>query len=716
MRKTLLIISLLLCSIVGASATEYPLNVVTFNIRYDNPEDGANNWKHRRDRVAEFIRSSESDIAGMQEVLANQFADLRERLPEYTAIGVGRDDGASKGEYNPLFYRTDRFFPLSSGTFWLSETPDVAASKGWDGACRRIATWALLHDAVSNDTLLAINTHLDHVGHTARRESVKILLQRIDSLAQNHPVILTGDFNSGVGSEVIRSIIDPADPRHLRDSRTMARTVSGPEWSFHDFGKIPIAERPLLDYIFTKGYGIRVESMGVADFPDHTPYISDHAPVTASLRLIGRPSERCFVSPAIEKEIERVSASISDPKLREMYKICFPNTLDTTVRFSSDSIPDTFIITGDIDAMWLRDSSAQIWPYLPFMKEDEALRRLVEGLIRRQTACLLIDPYANAFNFGPTGSYWETDYTAPMSKYLHERKYELDSLCYPIRLAYSYWQITGDTSVFTADWQKAMGMVLDVMEEQRRIDSPGSYWFYRKCERPTDSQPNGGYGHPVRPTGMIFSAFRPSDDATQYGFHVPSNMMASVELRHLAEILDAACADASMARRSVKLAEGIDEGIRRHAVVNHPAYGDVYAYEVDGYGNHLLMDDANVPSLLSAPYIGYCEPSDTIYLNTRRLIWSEDNPYFFKGAAGEGIGGPHVGTGYIWPMSIIMRGLTATDPTERQQCAAMLRDTDSDTLMMHESFRADDASRFTRPWFAWANTLFAELIAGSCHP
>lgn len=431
------------------------------------------------------------------------------------------------------------------------------------------------------------------------------------------------------------------------------------------------------------------------------------------------PEDRKFVSEAVEKKIDEVSKLIADEKLRKMFEICFPNTLDTTVKFSQEQDgPDTFIITGDIDAMWLRDSSAQVWPYLSLINDDDQLKLMIAGLISRQAKCILIDPYANAFNDGPKGSYWETDYTQPMAKELHERKYELDSLCYPIRLAYQYWKLTGDSSIFDKTWEKAMKLAVATMRTQQRKENIGDYSFYRECERPTDSQINEGWGAPVKPNGMIFSAFRPSDDATQYGFLVPSNMMAVVSLRQLAEIASEVYNDNDFAEECTSLAVEVDAGIENFAIVNNPNKGTVYAYEVDGFGNHTFMDDANIPSLLSAPYIGYCNAEDSIYLNTRELVWSDDNPYFFKGNAGEGIGGPHVGLDAAWPMSIIMRGLTSTDPEEIKECLRMLRDTDGDTFMMHESFNVNDASKFTRKWFAWANTLFGELIlkTAKSHP
>lgn len=446
---------------------------------------------------------------------------------------------------------------------------------------------------------------------------------------------------------------------------------------------------------------LRPSSVFASSATSNPKYVSLRPPV----------DKRHFVSRAVEAAIESNKPKIKDEKLRWMFENCFPNTLDTTVRFKmKDGRPDTFVITGDIDAMWLRDSSAQVWPYLPLMKDDKELQLLIAGLINRQAECIRIDPYANAFNDGPLGSYWETDHTQHMVKELHERKWEIDSLCYPIRLAWNYWQLTGDTAVFDADWHEAMLLVLRTFREQQRKNGLGPYSFMRDCDRPTDSQINNGWGAPVKPVGLIVSAFRPSDDATQYGFLIPSNMFAVVSLRQLAEIEKAVYRNETFAAECIALAEEVDGAIRKYGTVNHPMCGRVYAFEVDGFGNALCMDDANVPSLLSAPYLGYCSINDALYRNTRKMIWSEHNPYFFKGKAGEGVGGPHVGLNYIWPMSIIMKAMTTDNPEEIRLCLKQLRDTDGGTGFMHESFHSENAEDFTRSWFAWVNTLFGELM------
>jgi meiotically up-regulated gene 157 (Mug157) protein len=293
---------------------------------------------------------------------------------------------------------------------------------------------------------------------------------------------------------------------------------------------------------------------------------------------------------------------------------------------------------------------------------------------------------------------------------LHERKWEIDSLCYTVRLAHGYWKTTGDTSVLDADWRDAARLIVRTFKDQQRKDGPGPYKFQRMTAVSYDTVPLGGYGNPTRKVGLIHSMFRPSDDACLYPFLVPSNLFAVISLRQLAEIFDEEIGDPDFADECGALADGVEEAVREHAVAEHPAHGRVYAYEVDGFGNALFIDDANVPSLLALPYLGAARSSDTVYQATRRLVLSDDNPYFFSGSAAEGIGGPHVGLDMVWPLGITMRALTSTDADEIRHCLHMLKKTHAGTGFMHESFHKDDPCRFTRSWFAWANTLFGELI------
>jgi meiotically up-regulated gene 157 (Mug157) protein len=428
-----------------------------------------------------------------------------------------------------------------------------------------------------------------------------------------------------------------------------------------------------------------------------------------------KPSERNFTSPAVEATITKMKKVIRDPQLAWLFENCFPNTLDTTVFFKMiNGRPDTFVITGDIHAMWLRDSSAQVWPYLPFMKEDQKLQQLIAGVINRQTKCILIDPYANAFNEGPTGSEWDKDLTK-MKPELHERKWEVDSLCYPIRLAYNYWKLTGDISPFDAQWKDAMHLVVKTFKEQQRKENKGPYSFGRTTSWSTDTVPGNGFGNPIVPVGLIVSIFRPSDDATIFPFLIPSNFFAVVSLRQLAMMSSKILKDEKFAAECNSLAGEVEKALQKYAITNHLDFGKMYAYEADGFGNQLFMDDSNVPDLLSLPYLQAVSIDDTIYQNTRRFVLSDKNPYFFKGKYAEGNGSPHTLSDMIWPMSIIMRIITSKDDNEIKSCLKMLKNTNANTGFMHESFNKDDPEKFTRKWFAWANTLFGEMILKVYH-
>lgn len=431
-----------------------------------------------------------------------------------------------------------------------------------------------------------------------------------------------------------------------------------------------------------------------------------------------RPAEgdRLFTSEKIEQVIDDVTSQLTNPKLAWMFRNCFPNTLDTTVHFreDKDGNPDTFVYTGDIHAMWLRDSGAQVWPYVQFAAQDEHLRRMIAGVINRQFLSITIDPYANAFNDGPTGGHWMTDGTE-MNPNDHERKWEIDSQCYPIRLAHEYWKVTGDTSVFGDKWIDGMKAILATLREQQRKEGHGSYKFTRVTDRQLDTKCCNGMGNPVKPCGLIASSFRPSDDATTFEFLVPSNFFAVTSLRKAAEILETVNHDILMAGECRALADEVETALKENAVVYHPKFGNIYAFEVDGFGNSYLMDDANVPSLLALAYLGDVAPDNPVYRNTRRFVLSDSNPYFFKGTAGEGIGGPHIGYDMIWPMSIMMRAFTSTDDNEIRDCIVMLMNTDAGSGFMHESFHKDNPENFTRAWFAWQNTLFGELILKLIH-
>lgn len=419
------------------------------------------------------------------------------------------------------------------------------------------------------------------------------------------------------------------------------------------------------------------------------------------------PDKRHFQSEVIESAIKEFQANVKDPELGWLFGNCFPNTLDTTVDVTTvHGRPSTYVITGDIDAMWLRDSSAQVWPYLKFMEQDAALRRLISGVINKQTQFILKDPYANAFfNDENKESEWRSDKTE-MKPGVHERKWEIDSLCYPIRLGYAYWKESGDIAPFDTRWQDGVKTILKTFREQQRKTNRGPYHF----QRDANTLRMDGYGLPVNPVGLICSSFRPSDDATTYSFLVPSNFFAVVSLRQAAEMMESIRHDNATAKELRALADEVQSALQKFAIVEHPQFGKIYAYEVDGFGKSNLMDDANVPSLLSMPYLGAVSADDPIYRNTRRMVLSPANRFFFKGTVAEGIGGPHVGKDMIWPMAITMRALTSSDEREIAECIRQLKASHGNTGFMHESFHKDDASRFTRSWFAWSNTLFGELL------
>jgi len=391
-----------------------------------------------------------------------------------------------------------------------------------------------------------------------------------------------------------------------------------------------------------------------------------------------------------------------------MFALCYPNTLETTVEFLEDE--SAFVVTGDIPAMWLRDSSAQVHPYIGLASRDPDLQRLFRGLIQRQAHYIELDPYANSFNREPNGQGHTAD-LPPAGPWVWERKYELDSLCYPVRLCYTYWKMTQDATIFTGQVHRMFSKIVEVMQIEQRHDTRSDYSFERPNPfLPSDTLPFGGKGTRTNYTGMVWSGFRPSDDACTFGFLIPANMFAVVILGHISEIAHKIYADESLVQQAEKLRAEIEFGLQTYGIVQHSRYGPIYAYETDGYGNYNLMDDANVPSLLSIPYLGYRPATDPLYQNTRRFVLSNDNPYYHQGTFASGVGSPHTPAGYIWPLALSMCGLTSIEPSEQLAVLEMLLHTTAGTGYMHESFHPDNPQQFTRPWFAWANSLFSEFV------
>lgn len=415
--------------------------------------------------------------------------------------------------------------------------------------------------------------------------------------------------------------------------------------------------------------------------------------------------DRLFRSDVIEETIEEISESIADEDIRRMFQQCFPNTLDTTVYHSEhEGRFDTFVVTGDIPAMWLRDSVNQVWPYIPFIKKDDEIKKLFMGLIHRHTLCIITDPYANAFKREMHDSKVE----------VFERKYELDSLAAFFRLSAGYYDETNDLTPFDEKWLHAVDRAMEVIHiEQNTLNKDNHELLFQFKTHAGHLHPAvrlSGYGYPSKRCGLSRCVFRPSDDETVFPYLIPANAMTVVYLRKIKPILETLGA-VDLIKRTHLLADQIAHGIEEWGIVQHKEFGKIYAYEVDGFGSSCIMDDPNIPSLLSLPYLGYCEIHDEIYQNTRKCILSDWNSFFAKGQVACGITSPHVGVcDHFWPMATIMQALTTTDEKEIIDCLSILKRTHANTFFMHESVDVNNEHRFTRHWFAWVNSLFGELI------
>lgn len=408
---------------------------------------------------------------------------------------------------------------------------------------------------------------------------------------------------------------------------------------------------------------------------------------------------------AFVTKIDQLSQPLN-PQLGAVFQKTFLNTLTTTI--SDDAQGYAFILTGDIPAMWQRDSTAQVRPYLVLAHEQPRIAQLITRVVQRQFFNMAIDPYANAFNETANSHGHQSDQTE-MGPWIWERKFEIDSLCYPVQLAYLLYKNTGATAQFDANFVMGVKKLLTTFEvEQHHATSP--YRFIRTQDHPEDSLPEDGHGRPVGDTGMIWSGFRPSDDACEYGYLVPANMFAVVILGYLQTIFSSVLDDANIVARAQRLQATVKAGIETYGYTLNANGEKVYAYEVDGLGHATLMDDGNVPSLLSAPYLGYCDLLDVNYQRTRQTLLSPENPYYYSGPLGAGQGSPHTPKNYIWPIAIAMEGLTTS--RREQQLAALqtLIKTTGGTNLMHESFDVNDDQHFTRAWFSWANMMYCELL------
>lgn len=412
-----------------------------------------------------------------------------------------------------------------------------------------------------------------------------------------------------------------------------------------------------------------------------------------------------------EEAQRTVDERFAGTRLPEMYRRCMADTLETTIRRQEDG--SVYVITGDIPAMWLRDSACQLRPFLLFAAAEPDIRGIVEGLIRKQMDCILLDPYANAFNEKANGACYARDKT-DMKPELWERKFEIDSLCFPLQLSYLYWRNTGETGHFTERWREAVRTVLRVFRTEQHHEELSPYRFERSDCPWTDTLSRGGRGALVKDgIGLIWSGFRPSDDACRYGYLIPSNMLACVTLTQVGRIAEEVYRDGELCREASSFADELREAIETWGVL--PGIKEkIYAYETDGFGEYNVCDDANLPSLLSMPYIGYCDRDDPGCLATRKLILSEGNPFYYRGKALRGIGSEHSAPGYVWDMALCMQAMTARDGAEQEEILGMLERGDAGTFLMHESVCADDPSQYTRPWFSWANSVFCEMLLALC--
>ncbi|KAF1942921.1 hypothetical protein EJ02DRAFT_453821 [Clathrospora elynae] len=479
-----------------------------------------------------------------------------------------------------------------------------------------------------------------------------------------------------------------------------------------------------------------------AQCPQYIDYAKKaHGPLSSGKYKLAyqRPSEECrtFKSQGLEDTLIHMESVIKDPDLYRLFQNAYPNTLDTAIKWrghAADNADEelTFIITGDINAMWLRDSSNQMQSYLPLLNassDPNSIASLYRGVINLQARYLLTSPYCNSFQppvesgIAPAendAASQDTVFPTYSNTSVFECKYELDSLAAFLEISADYYKATGDSKFFGKfQWAQAVQAVLDVAEDMMLptygpdgavLKSP--YTFTRYTTRATETFANDGIGNPVaNGTGLIRSGFRPSDDSTIFQFYIPANMMFSSYLGSTAEIMSQlnTANSAILASKMSDLAESLHNAIETHGTVDHPTYGKMYAFEVDGFGGRTIMDDANIPSLLSAPFQGYKVDFDT-YANTRDLILSNSNPYFMSGPVINAIGGPHQGPGYAWPMASIMRILTSDDDDEIFNELAQIVSSTAGLGLIHESINSFNESDWTRQWFSWANGLFGQMI------
>ena len=409
---------------------------------------------------------------------------------------------------------------------------------------------------------------------------------------------------------------------------------------------------------------------------------------------------------AITKSLQILESKVSEARYK-LAEGAIERLFSSTLTRAADG--SIFVITGDIPAMWLRDSTWQIRPLLAAANDLE-VAEIIADVLKRQIEYVLLDPYANAFNPEADGNCWHKDFPN-QSPWVFERKFELDSLAAVLDLATRLYLESGFTNHFTERFNDATKVILDLLEREQNHD-PNTYRFERKDVRDFDFLSHGGYGSPVAYTGMIWSGFRPSDDACKFGYLIPANAHMAKVLEQLAELPDEVFSDQASKDRALKISGEIKTGIEKFGLVEFEGK-QIFAYECDGLGNYLLQDDANIPSLLSLPYLGVCSELDPIYLNTREFILSSSNPYFYSGEVLTGLGSQHTPENQVWPLGIAMQGITSTSEREIEECLKLLELSHAGTNQMHESVGMDNPRIFTREWFSWADMTFYHLLLKS---
>ncbi|KAI0721887.1 Six-hairpin glycosidase-like protein [Cerioporus squamosus] len=461
-----------------------------------------------------------------------------------------------------------------------------------------------------------------------------------------------------------------------------------------------------------------------AQCPDFTTYSQTPQgnPSSGPLALpYMRPAPECrtFNSTAVEKVITDMKARLKDPDLARLFENAFPNTLDTTVKYFNTTENLAFIITGDITAQWLRDTANQFAHYHTLLSQDKELATLVKAVINNEARYVSEYPYCGAFQpppesgLAPTHNDWADGVTVnpPVNNQtVFECKYEIDSLCGFLKLSRSYYQSTKDASFMNENWFTAIDQIFRVIWEQSQSTFDEDYNFISYYNWTggngalSPAVPNHGNGEPKLYTGLVGTHHRPSDDLSTFAYLTPANAMLSVELTHLADVLDAAKQAHNVSKLARQYSSTISKAIWDTTVVNN-----VFAYETNGFGGRYVMDDANVPSLLSLPYLGFLDKKHPAYVKTRKVLLSRNNPYYAAGKNFSGIGGPHVDAYHPWPMSQISAIFGTDDDGEILNSLYLIANNTAGLGLIHESVAIYDQT-FTRPWFAWANSYFAEML------